>query len=124
LLGNGLNSYNDYKTIGKLCSAHNFILGNLFEFGLIGMSLVGITYYKLLFWLNHFHKDILAVSMSVGIIGYLITALTNDSTLLNGDLFHITFLVFTIMYLEVLQQEENKERCKLITPKNTKYSKK
>lgn len=124
LLGNGLNSYNDYKTIGKLGSAHNFILGNLFEFGLIGMSLVGITYYKLLFWLNHFHKDILAVSMSVGIIGYLITALTNDSTLLNGDLFHITFLVFTIMYLEVLQQEENKERCKLITPKNTKYSKK
>ena len=98
-------SMNLYKGANTLGSGHNMIVSGLFEFGIIGIILLVLLYSRLLRYLFRFKEDLIAKSIGFGIIGYLITSLTNDSCILFADFFHILFLIIAIGYVEYKEKK-------------------
>lgn len=109
LFGHGLGSISNISSTETILgSGHNFVISSLYEFGFIGLMLVIVLYWAIFEQLWKYRSDYLCKALIGGIMGYLFTALTNDSYILNGDLFHCMYIVICLSYIT------NKREHKLI----------
>ena len=100
IFGQGSGAINELAGINNtLGSGHNFVISSLYEFGLIGLILVIFLYWKIIFQLWKYRQDLFCRALLCGIVGYMITALTNDSYILGADFFHILYIIVCLSYL-------------------------
>lgn len=108
LFGFGHGTMNSYRG-GKLGSGHNCITNMLFQFGALGLCFGLTLYVKVFHRLVLFKQNHLAKAFLVGLTGYLLMSLTNDSGLLDGDIFHIYYLSALATFVFMTLNDENVE---------------